>query len=196
VKRNTSTDAQVAFDIQGPLRAEVTGNIARNAQGGFVFNTSNARMEHNIAIENIQGVVVAGDRNRIVENVIIDVIDDGSSTGLVIASGSDNRVQRNDIFGHRGITVQRVNCGLVNGTGNTVLATNNYWGAPTGPGDDPADNVGPSCDSDTPGSVTVFEPFATRPFSRRIARANLLDAREDGKLEDLANAVREHALSR
>ena len=196
VKRNTATDGQFGFILQGPLRAEVTGNVARNGQSGFVINTSDVRLEHNIAIENTIGVVVNGDRNRIVKNVIMDVITDGSSFGLFILSGSDNRVQRNDIFGNRGNQLQQVNCGLANFTGTTVLATNNYWGAPTGPGDDPADTVGPSCDFDTPGSVTIFEPFATRPFSRRIARANLLDAHEDGKLEDLANAVREHALSR
>ena len=46
------------------------------------------------------------------------------------------------------------NCGLANFTGQTINAANSYWGAPTGPGADPADVA---CGND---------PVTTTPFSR------------------------------
>ena len=41
-------------------------------------------------------------------------------------------------------------------------ATNNYWGSPSGPGPDPADNAGKSCDFFQ--STTVVKPFAAAAF--------------------------------
>ncbi len=46
------------------------------------------------------------------------------------------------------------NCGLANFTGETFNAVNSYWGAPTGPGADPADVA---CGND---------PVKTTPFAR------------------------------
>jgi hypothetical protein len=40
-----------------------------------------------------------------------------------------------------------------------VMAQNNFWGAPTGPGPDPADMV---CDFDP--AKTVVSPFSTKEF--------------------------------
>src|SRR5262249_16653065 len=50
------------------------------------------------------------------------------------------------------------NCGVVNATGATVQAVNNFWGSARGHGTDPADNAGPGCDAT--GSKTVLKPFA------------------------------------
>jgi hypothetical protein len=51
-------------------------------------------------------------------------------------------------------------CGLSNEQGVPGLnATNNYWGAASGPGPDPADDV---CNDD--GGTTTVTPFATKPF--------------------------------
>jgi hypothetical protein len=43
-------------------------------------------------------------------------------------------------------------------------AKNDYWGAATGPGPDPADDAGSSHSNPNGGSTTVA-PFATKPFS-------------------------------
>ena len=50
------------------------------------------------------------------------------------------------------------NCGVWLGPGETIVAERNFWGAPTGPGADPADAV---CGG---GQVDVI-PVATRPFT-------------------------------
>jgi hypothetical protein len=54
------------------------------------------------------------------------------------------------------------NCGVRHGSGK-LAATDNWWGAPTGPGPDPADDV---CSS--PGSVTITAPFLTADPSQPL----------------------------
>jgi hypothetical protein len=49
---------------------------------------------------------------------------------------------------------------MQNNTGASVTATNNYWGAASGPGPDPADQA---CDA--AGSTTITTPFATSDFT-------------------------------
>ena len=72
------------------------------------------------------------------------------------ASVFTGTVEKNDVIANRV-------CGLRNGTevgvAQNLPATNNFWGAATGPGPDPADDV---CND--PGGSTVTTPFATKPF--------------------------------
>jgi hypothetical protein len=68
------------------------------------------------------------------------------------------QLNRNNIYGNDSRHAAR-NCGVLNSSGLKIDATNNFWGAATGPGADPADNGGSSCDQN--GSVTVVAPFAT-----------------------------------
>jgi hypothetical protein len=72
----------------------------------------------------------------------------GNTTGIDAFSGS-GPVNGNNIFGNQ--------CGLRNEGLNTLNATNNYWGAATGPGADPADNV---C-----SGAANTSPFAATPFA-------------------------------
>ena len=65
-------------------------------------------------------------------------------------------IQRNNIVGHT--------CGVSNHAVPALDATNNYWGAATGPGADPADEV---CDPVGDGT-TIVAPFATKPFSVKV----------------------------
>jgi hypothetical protein len=58
------------------------------------------------------------------------------------------------------------NCGIVNiEVPDPVDVTNNYWGSPTGPGPDPADNAGKGCDF--LNGKTIVKPFATTLFAIR-----------------------------
>jgi Right handed beta helix region len=80
----------------------------------------------------------------------------GNGNGLNADSLSSlGRFERNNVTGN-------LECGLRNSgsSPSDVNAQNNYWGAATGPGSDPADNV---CDSET--STTLTTPFATAPFA-------------------------------
>jgi hypothetical protein len=61
-------------------------------------------------------------------------------------------IQKNNIFAN--------GCGLRNNGNNNLSATGNYWGASTGPGPDPADDV---CEDSVGTTVTM--PFATVRFS-------------------------------
>jgi hypothetical protein len=80
-----------------------------------------------------------------------------TSIGIAI-NGVAGTITGNDIIGNVAAGAQ---CGLQNAsTDNTVDATNNYWGAATGPGAPPADSV-----CNTPGDHTTTAPFATEPFN-------------------------------
>lgn len=99
-------------------------------------------------------------KNSIVGNV---------GSGIYVFSGPGLALNKNNIFGNFGERpffprTPTPNCGVVNDSGATIDATRNYWGAGSGPGDDPADNAGPGSDCDLNGG-TVVEPFVRRPFS-------------------------------
>jgi hypothetical protein len=81
--------------------------------------------------------------------------------GIMVQSGPPVRtlVRENNFIGNAlGIPPEFFgpNCGLANFTGETLNATNSYWGAATGPGPDPADVA---CGNDP----VITTPFATRP---------------------------------
>lgn len=89
-------------------------------------------------------------------------------SGIFVFSGPGLALNKNNIFGNFGERpffpfTPTPNCGVVNDSGATIDATRNYWGATSGPGEDPADNAGPGSDCDLNG-ITVVEPFARSPF--------------------------------
>jgi hypothetical protein len=77
----------------------------------------------------------------------------GHSLGISVGSSFTGVVQKNNVFGNR-------DCGLHNSGAVGVTATHNYWGAATGPGADPADDV---CNQN--GGTTTTIPFATARFA-------------------------------
>lgn len=101
------------------------------------------------------------------------------AAGLWVLQGEGPELHKNNLFGNLGeglppFFAAAPNCGLVNESGSTVDATFNFWGAPTGPGPNPADDAGPGslCDRD---GVTRVEPFETRP-NRLELEPSMLDA--------------------
>ena len=86
--------------------------------------------------------------------------------GILVHGPFSGTIEKNNIFGNG-------SCGLQNGEGGQfaypgqagLVATNNYWGAATGPGSDPADPASGTCDQD--GGSTTVTPFATKPFNAK-----------------------------
>jgi parallel beta-helix repeat protein len=133
-----------------------TGN---GYEGGFVIDGNNLQFLHNTVTANkgagfsVNGANVLIRRNSIKGNRAEGIFTD--STGVTI---TQNDFQGNGHYD--GGTDTRKNCGVRNVSGGTVQAKNNFWGASTGPGPDPADKI---CNE--PGSTTLFRPFASSPFN-------------------------------
>lgn len=93
-----------------------------------------------------------------------DVIVEGNSflgaSGYAVSVMTGTvRINGNNIFGNAVADDFPLDCAFRNYSGTTIDATNNYWGAATGPGLDPADRV---CDE---AGSTVVSPFATQQFA-------------------------------
>ena len=74
--------------------------------------------------------------------------------------GRDATITDNNIFGN-GTTGS--NCGLLNVSGTVLTAPNNFWGAASGPGPDPADAIGEACGGHP--DPTLVDPVASKPFN-------------------------------
>jgi parallel beta-helix repeat protein len=158
----------------------LSDNVAiHNGQDGFGVFGSEHILRDNLAISHgLSGYFVSGSENRLRGNLAIDNDHDGfifegskhvlrgnaalgnKRSSIKILGDASVIISENNIYGNNSVEVNRqLNCGLVNGSGGLITATNNFWGAVTGPGPDPADEV---CDFGR--SNTVFSPFATREF--------------------------------
>jgi hypothetical protein len=129
----------------------VRANVASgNGNSGFALGL-NGRVTGNVAVANAIGFVLQQANETVLSlNASHGNTGDGVKVEL-INTGGLLTIQRNNLYGNG-------NCGLANeaGNANTVVARNNYWGAATGPGFDPADQV---C-----GLPTPSEPFARHEF--------------------------------
>jgi hypothetical protein len=104
----------------------------------------------NIVIATGTGINLEGEA-RAVGNAVY-----GNTFGIG-AEDVDGRqpvIERNNI-------VSNTYCGVSNQDVPALNAKNNYWGAASGPGADPADQV---CNEDA-AATTVTTPFATTPFT-------------------------------
>lgn len=161
---NIATDNQGhGFNISGSghrVRFNVaTRNPAapesRFTVAGFRVTGGMHQLRDNVASGNDFGFVVGfGDDSVLIGNAVVS----NRFTGIVIESppGARLTIRRNNIFGNstRPATLS-FNCGLSNGSGDSVRAPDNFWGARGGPGVDPADGI---CG----GSPVITAPFATQ----------------------------------
>lgn len=127
----------------------LTGNLASATVTGFSLAAGPPyTVTGNVAIGNETGIRLTGGSGHVVTgNEVLGNKEDG----IIIEIGASAVVHKNNLFGNM------TNCGLTNIT-STVDAANNFWGAATGPGPNPADNT---CGT---GGVTVTAPFATKAF--------------------------------
>lgn len=153
--------AHEAFDIR-------VGDVEVGRRNrGFTIRTSH----HGVSLIGSSGAPIVD--ARVVGNVIVfeSPVPAPVSPFAFESVSSRGRIEHNRIVGTGhpcGAYVSfesagnRGNCGVQNNTGTTIQATGNYWGAPTGPGPDPADA---SCVFN-PGSITVTVPFLTKDPSK------------------------------
>jgi parallel beta-helix repeat protein len=160
--RANVTTINMVFD--GDIAIGNQSHIQGNEGWGFLIEGSGQVVKNCRASGNGTGIVVSGDgNNTFLGNSVIGNI----GPGFRFHGGSSNVLRRNNIFGNgtgfaAGILI--ANCGVYNHSAFVVDAAQNYWGARSGPGPDPADNAGPGSGCDVSDSPTITEPFATRPF--------------------------------
>jgi hypothetical protein len=127
---------QVAYNSTGIFAGHasvVAGNVITNNGAGMVLSDS-----------------VSAQGNAVYAN---------TNGGFRVSPPFSGTITKNNIFGN-GLFGFFANCGIATDGAATVSAPDNYWGAPTGPGSDPADMA---CGFG-PGSVAVT-PFGTKPFT-------------------------------
>lgn len=133
------------------------GNAALgNGETGFDLSGGNV-LTGSIASGNHRGVEVDDD-DLVTKNAIVS--NDG--VGVVDPNGNGGQVTKNSIFGNHFATDDLIvgsNCGVLLGVAvqTPPLLTQNFWGDPAGPGNDPAD------------AVCTFAPlaFTTAPFATK-----------------------------
>jgi hypothetical protein len=142
---------------------KLTDNLANsNRLEGYFLSGSNYVLEGNSATENdLHGFAFDGSGHVLNRNAAL-----GNKNAGVAVLGGTVTVSKNNIYGNNSVPTNAIfnnnNYGLINGSGGLITATNNFWGASSGPGLDPADVV---CDFGS--SSTVFSPFATEEFKIR-----------------------------
>jgi parallel beta helix pectate lyase-like protein len=144
-------------------RHEIAFNeVSNNTNQGISVDYTPAYIHHNIVTGNAIGIASnswspdnppsSGPvlyRNSLIGN---------TRFGIFLQQGPVRTVvKENNFFGNGTTTSELVpNCGLANFTGETLNAVNSYWGAPIGPGAEPADVA---CGN---GPV-ITTPFARSP---------------------------------
>jgi Right handed beta helix region len=178
LERNTAVDNGTGFGIEGD-EIRVVGNLADSNNFGVTIEASEVTLARNTVTNNqVAGVYVSAVEGRQTPDLInlrqfafnTIVGNRGPGINLTGSGGAPNPppvnttgIRFNNIFGNGTILVDvvneppRLNCGLLNESGTRVNATNNFWGLPSGPGADPADDV---CTAGQ-GSVTIVNPVAT-----------------------------------
>ena len=141
------------FDINGTAHT-VRGNAAIGNGDGFIVQGFGHMLTDNVSIGNVTGYSLFGNAH-LNHNAAVGNTD----AGIRMEPGVQATVHRSNIFGNGDQTGS--NCGVLNQSGQPITATDNFWGAASGPGADPADAV---CDIN---GTTDFVPFAERLF--RIA---------------------------
>jgi len=145
-------NARAGFGVHGSGHV-VSDNVASGNRFGFDL-TFSGQFTHNVASSN-------GDTGGIAVNargldIHRNAINGNEGRGIMVFS-SDMPLTENNIFGNG---TNEDNCGIINNTGTVLMAPNNFWGAATGPGPDPADAV---CGGHP--DLTLVDPVATKPFN-------------------------------
>jgi hypothetical protein len=139
-----------AFGIQVRGAATVSKNQLMNNRYGV--RATGGNIVGNVATSNCTGFGLSGTATAVSNAAYVN-----RCNGFEVAAPFSGVFTKNNMVGN-------AFCGLDNRLVPDLTATNNYWGAATGPGTPPADAV---CNDI--GSTTT-SPFATKPFTVRILK--------------------------
>jgi len=170
VEGNRAFGNSVGFQIAG-VGHTIRGNLSVRNGSGFSVDGTNHLLQQNSASANGVGINVQGSTHRIVENVVT-----GSTFEGFFVNADGSTIMKNSALANaRGMLIEGVDAGTVTVTqnnlignqacgietnlisGGTVLAPQNFWGAASGPGPDPADD---ECG-------VIANPFATKEIKVR-----------------------------
>lgn len=144
-KNNLASRNYAGFEIAGSIKNTFMFNVTNQNTYGFDVWGNDHEFLNNTATGNlINGFEIRGSRHKIQSNVIVG----NRNRGINFLGTPDSVINKNNIYGNS-------DCGLYNNS-SKISARNNFWGAATGPGEDPADKV---C-----GNQVIFIPFATHEF--------------------------------
>lgn len=105
-----------------------------NAPGFYLTAGTPVVLTGNVSVGNGgTGILVAGGSDHVLTgNTVIQ----NASDGIVFSGvGAGVTVEGGNVYGNA------TNCGIVNSSASTINTSDVYWGHPTGPGADPADDV-------------------------------------------------------
>lgn len=150
-------NGDVGFSIGGDDLA-LAGNLASaNGGSGFVFGAAASTLTGNVAVGNgDDGFSVSGAGNELAGNVAAG----NALAGVRVLAPAP--VTGGSLYGNG----PSENCGLRNQSGAAIDASGNFWGAPGGPGPDPADLA---CDVGA-GSASAVDPVAKKERRVRVDR--------------------------
>jgi hypothetical protein len=142
-------------------RHEVAYNeVSNNSGTGISVDFTPSFVHHNVVTGNNMGITTGswgvGREPSVGPLVSRNSLIGNTRFGVLITAGPVRMVLKENNFYGNGVSTDEygANCGLANFTGGTLAAPNNYWGAATGPGSEPADVA---CGND---------PVVTTPFAR------------------------------
>lgn len=178
VAGNVAHSNATGFFVQGDAQRILDNRAHANLDAGFHLAGSAHEVERNAADSNAAGFELEGSGHVLDLNLAI-----GNDRGFRI-EGIGHLISRCSVLGSRGYGVWVLgsasasfdrcnlvandaaagNCAVRNESLAAVSATRSWWGAPGGPGIDPADAV-----CDLGGSVTVIDPVATREIRIQLA---------------------------
>jgi len=154
IKGNQVIGWRTGIEAHGPGRT-VKGNVSVLNDTGIFANTT-GKIARNVVIANgAVGLEIINVVAGAVGNAVLGNYGDGLEVG--IGTGVSGPLELNNIFGNA--IAGNGACGAGNFGVVGLAATDNYWGAATGPGLDPADDL---CNLGV-GTTTVT-PFALDPF--------------------------------
>jgi parallel beta-helix repeat protein len=135
----------------------VSDNVASGNRFGFELSFS-GQFTQNAACSNGDGPGIIINNAAIIE-IFRNAVIGNEGDGIQVLS-QNATITENNIFGNGTLGS---NCGLLNESGTVLMAPNNFWGAASGPGPDPADAVGAACGGNP--APTIVDPIATKPFN-------------------------------
>lgn len=155
IEGNIVTGFGRGIDVAGNNSAVKHNLVTGNGEGLNIHGNHNTAAG-NVAIANFGGGgILVGGTGQIIRQNICNA---NTFTGIRVAEGTKHQVRRNSAIGNgnEGVSLDfparatvtgnnlfgtSSNCGLKNNNNVGIVATGNFWGAASGPGNDPADGV-------------------------------------------------------